>query len=245
MGIQHVYIIALQLLLLQFIFAYLVIFFANKISNIAGNIAFAFFFIIYTLNLLNCFIPSFRINLVQETKLFTEVYNPFQRNDIKQIHDLVDYLNVLTLDTDKRVYINASGEILNNSIIESIDKPYSNNPLHNQCISSDVDLRDGFPTDFLSAAIVVTTEPVELHLREGTQEVVRYLSEQIKDPASPIGKHFMKDSRSFNLDRGVVAYIYIKTSEFSKADLEKIAEYYTNYYPGYDELFAKRILGVK
>lgn len=152
-------------------------------------------------------------------------------------------MNSLTAGTDSRVYIDASGSVLNNSIIDSLDKPYGTSPLNNQCFTADVDLRDGFPVDFLTARIIVTTDPVQLHLAKGTQEVVRYLSEQVTDPSSPIGRHFTVAPVSFQLDDGVTAHVYVKQSEFEESDLQSLADYFTGYYPGYELLFANRIFG--
>lgn len=243
MGIQHVYVIAVEIYLLDVLGIWLIA------DSIKGKITrFTWMMISIAVSLcgfINCFFPQARPVFSRTAQLFGETYNPFQRNDIPTLNNLVSYLNSLTNGTDTKVYIDASGSILNNSIIDSLDKPYGPSPLQNQCWTADVDLRDGFPTDFLTAGIIVTTEPVQLHLAEGTQEVVRYLSQEVKDPSSPIGRHFIKDSTTFSLDDGVVVYIYKKTSDFDRADLQYLADYFTDYYPGNEKIFADRILNTK
>ena len=88
---------------------------------------------------------------------------------------------------------------------------------------------------------MVVTNPVELHLPEGTQEVVRFLSEEIKKSDSPIGRHFEKLDRSYLLDDNVTAYIYKKISDFETSDYQYLANYYDSYYPGMEEMFSDRI----
>ena len=49
--------------------------------------------------------------------------------------------------------------------------------------------------------------------------------------------------KTFVLDRGVSAYVYEKQSDFERADLEYLAEYFSRAYPGRQAIFADRILG--
>lgn len=240
MGIQHIYTIALELFLMDFLCVKLMTDLAKSIKMKVATVGVCL--AVSICGSLNCFFPATRIAFARVSKAFSEEYNPLQRNDIDVLHQLVDYLNSLTEETDTRVYIDASGYILNNSIISSLDKPYGGSPLHNQCTTADVDLRDGFPVDFLSAGIIVTTDPVQLTLAEGTQEVVRFLSQEVTNPNSPIGRHFMEDPTTFTLDSGVVVHIYIKKSGFEESDLQYLADYFTDYYPGEETIFADRIL---
>lgn len=241
MGIHHVYVLAAGFFVTQFLAVLLIGSLFRR--RVAAAVFVAVCLVVSVCGSVNCFFPMTRGAFAPVSKLFSKEYDPFQRNDIAELHRLVNYLNSLTAGTDMRVYIDASGSVLNNSIIDSLDKPYGTSPLINQCTTADVDLRDGFPVDFLTAKIVVTTDPVQLHLAEGTQEVVRYLSEQVMDPSSPIGRHFTEESASFQLDDGVQAHVYVKQSEFEERDLQLLASYFTGYYPGYKSLFADRILG--
>lgn len=241
MGIHHVYILAVGFFVTQFLAVLLIGSLFRR--RVAVAISVAACLAVSVCGSVNCFFPVARGALAPVSRLFPKEYYPFQRNDITELHRLVNYLNSLTAGTDSRVYIDASGSVLNNSIIDSLDKPYGTSPLNNQCFTADVDLRDGFPVDFLTARIIVTTDPVQLHLAKGTQEVVRYLSEQVTDPSSPIGRHFTVAPVSFQLDDGVTAHVYVKQSEFEESDLQSLADYFTGYYPGYELLFANRIFG--
>lgn len=240
MGIQHVYTIAIGLYILFFNGIYQIIYsLKNKRIQICAVVIFIG---VSVLGTMNCFIPSERQKVAKISKLFTETYDPFYRGDIEQLHQLADYLNSLTYGTEKRVYIDASGGILNNSIMDSLNKPYGTCAVNNLCATADVDLRDGFPKDFLSADIVVVTDPIQLHLAEGTQEVVRFLAQEVCNKESPIGRHFEKNDKYFILDDDVKVFIYEKNSDFEKNDLEYLSNYYSEYYPGQEELFKNRIL---
>lgn len=117
--------------------------------------------------------------------------------------------------------------------------PDTDNAVPHMYATCDVDLRDGFPTDFLNAKYVVATDPVQTHLATG-QEVVSYLAEGVQDETSYIGCHF-RFMEQYELDDGVIAKIYEKISGFSEDDLQNLRDYYDALYPGYSSIFAERI----
>lgn len=170
---------------------------------------------------------------------FAQRYYPLQRNDMDAIDSLADRLNELTAETDDHIYVVASGSILNCDILRKADMPYTDNAVPACYDTSDVDLRDGFPTDFLHAKYVVTTDPIQLHLSSG-QEVVSYLAAGVQNESSYIGEHFCY-LEQYQLDDGVTAKIYEKTSEFGESDLQKLRDYYTALYPDSGSIFADRI----
>ena len=210
---------------------------SSKCKFVAGIVA----ALVLCVGAMNCFFPAIRPYVACISSLYSQKYYPMQRSDIEELHSMADFLNDLTDGTEKHVYICASGSVLNASIMESLDKPYNSGALHNMYWTADVDLRDGFNTDFLNADYVVVTDPVQLHLAEGTQEVVRFLCEEIQNPESPVGRHFNKMNQSYLLDNDVTAYIYEKVSDFETSDYQYLADYYDEYYPGMDELFSTRI----
>ena len=140
------------------------------------------------------------------------------------------------------VYVAASGSQLNASILDSLYKPMQTAPMNKLGWTADVDLRDGFPRDYLQADLVVVTDPVQTHLRPGSQEVVRYLVEQTISQDSYLGRHFARVPVEFTLDNNVKVYLYHKISDFSFSDLEKLSEYFMSLYPQANELFEERIL---
>ena len=191
------------------------------------------------------------------------VFQSLVRSDLKELHAMADTLNDMSDQNGTSVYALASGDTLNSGILDSMNKPDQEHAVHRLCVTHDVDLRDGFPKEFLSAGFVVVTDPIDLHLGPGTQEVVRFLAEEIQNPDSPVGRHFVKEGRAFLLDdnirgpvgsyfvkekkgSGMRAYIYRKTNDFTNDDLAYIANYFDTRYPGKRDIFGDRILsGVK
>jgi len=190
----------------------------------------------------NCYFPSARRFIRPFAGIYAQQYNPLQRGDLDELHHVANDLNKLTEGTDDWVYICASGDILNSSVMGALNEPYSEGAVHNLYWTANVDLRDGFPAGFLRAKYVVVTDPVQLHLAEGTQEAVRFPNQEVQNADSPIGRHFRKLPGSFVLDNDVKAYIYQKTSDFERSDLQYLADYYSKLYPGKDGLFTDVIL---
>lgn len=171
--------------------------------------------------------------------VFSERYAPLQRNDIRQLHRLKELLAGLTEESRKHVYIAASGHVLNNDILRKLDMPDTDDALPNMLPTSDVDLRDGFPTGFLTADYVVATDPIQTHLPSG-QQAVSYLAQEVQDADSYLGRHFHVIEQ-ITLDSGVTAFILQKDSEFTDDDLHRLSAYYTALYPENTELFSDRI----
>lgn len=171
--------------------------------------------------------------------LFSEKYQPMRRGDMDQLEALAEYLNGETQNTDQMIYVAASGAVLNCDILRKLYAPDRMNAVPNMYSTNDVDLRDGFPTALLAARYIVTTDPVQLHLASG-QEVVSYPAELIQDGSSYMGRHF-EEIRRFELDDGVTAKVYLRTSEWEAGDLEQMRDYFNALYPGYEEMFGGRI----
>lgn len=170
-----------------------------------------------------------------------DAYVPLRRNDIDELHALRDYLLEKTGPEEKPVYVLASSGVLNDDIIRCLDLPDSLLALPTLLLTNHVDLRDGFPLSFFSAEVVVTTDPIQTHLPAGTQEVVRYLAQQVQDETSPIGQHFRRDQRTFTLDGGVTVYIYDLVSPWLVSDLDPLREYFAGLYLDTPDLFADRL----
>ena len=158
---------------------------------------------------------------------------------MEQLEALAEYLNGETLNTDQRIYVAASGPVLNCDILRKLYAPDTMNGVPNMYNTSDVDLRDGFPAVLLEADYVVATQPVQLHLNSG-QEVVSYPAELIQDGSSYMGRHFEEIQR-FELDGGVIAKVYVRTSAWEPGDLEQMRDHFNALYPGCEEMFGGRI----
>lgn len=240
MGIHHVYCVAGEFCILMILGVYQICLLLRNYKFQLTTLVLCS--VILICGTLNCFVQNVRPAFAPFSRVFSNTYTPLTRSDIPELKNLVNYVNGLTVDTNKHVYVCASGFILNGNIMERLELPYNNNALHNQYRTSDVDLRDGFNVGFLKSEYIIGTDPVQLHLKEGSQEVVRFLNEEVKNESSPIGKHFKKLDASFKLGNNVTAYVYEKVGEFEDEDLRYIADYYSNLYPGKEALFANRIL---
>lgn len=167
-------------------------------------------------------------------------YTPVIRSDMESLHQMEEYLNSLTQDNEDKIYVLASGHVLNSSILKAIEKPNDFEPIKGLLDTNDYDMRDGFPEQFLDASVIVVTDPIELHLAEGTQEVVRFLAQEILDNTSTLGKNY-EMVQEFELQKGVVAKVYKKIDCLDEEDIKYIREYYHNYYPEFDSIMADRI----
>lgn len=247
MSPQHAYIVTIPLLLLLYNGTYQIYYFIlkkTKTSNIAlfQRITVIICAIFWGIGTLNCFIPSIRSAQLNETHLYSENYNPLIRNDIPKLKKLAEYINKQTVNSHQFVYILASSGTLNCSILQSLYKPKKDSAISNLYWTYDVDLRDGFNADFFNASLIVTTDPVQTHLATGSQDDITFLANEVTNPYSPIGRHFSKDNISFQLDNHVVVYIYWRKSDYTQADRQYVADYFSKKYPGKNQLFSDRIL---
>ena len=215
------------------------------IDNTSKSIKYFIKSVLLCLVLFICYVTNFAKALIPfcsakgTNSIYAARYTPLIRNDIIQVNTLVNYLNSLTKDTDKHIYVLASGSILNCDILRKVNMPASFNAIPSMENTCDIDLRDGFPTAVLNTDYIVTTTPVQTHLQTG-QEVISYLADHLQDSTSYIGRHFSK-IYEIELDDNIKALVYEKNSEFLKEDLEKMQQYYTQLYPNEDSLFKDRI----
>ncbi|MEE0130335.1 MAG: hypothetical protein UEL03_02940 [Clostridium sp.] len=184
------------------------------------------------------FVPQMT-NVKEFSGFFSEKYKPLQRNDMDNLNELAEKLRTLTSNTNDHIYVSASGSVLNTDILRKLKMPYEYDIIPNLEPSCEVDLRDGFPTEFLHAKYIVTTDPIQLCLESG-QEIVRYLASNVRDEKSYIGKHYQKIF-SIELDNDCVASVYEKKSEYTRSDLKKIKTHFNEMYPNHPELFEERI----
>lgn len=160
------------------------------------------------------------------------------RDDIPRLHALADAINAENLGG--KVYILSSSIVLDSDLLDALDKPREEKPVRNLMRTMDIDLRDGFPIEFPRAEIVVVATPIQTHLAEGSQEVIRYLGELVLDSNSQIGRHF-RFIREIELGYGVTAKIYRRVSDLSLEDRQLLDSYFSARYPGHDEIFHDRI----
>lgn len=235
MAIQHRMILNLPIFIC---FILLFSFWDSSISTqFISRIIVASCILLQLFNFAKAFMPS--LSASGKFQIFAERYYPFQRNDLDALRQLDNELYSLTVGTDDYIYTVASGVTLNDSILQCIDAPATDRAVPNMFNSNHIDLRDGFPTDFLQARYVVTTTPTQTHLASG-QEIITYLSDSVQNSSNYLGMHFQKIYQ-IELDNHVVAEVYEKISDFTQDDLSKLRTYFCTLYPDSPELFADRI----
>lgn len=164
---------------------------------------------------------------------------PKIRNDFEQIQQILLELDDLTRDTDKKIYVLSSSLSLNSSMLKNscyIFEPELQKLDRKIFVTHDVDKRDGFPFQLLSADFIVTADPVGYHLSPKDQKVVTVLADQILNQKN-IGQAYEKLPFETVLYDGRRVFLYKKTRKFSREELEKTSEMFLTFYPDNRTMF--------
>ena len=160
---------------------------------------------------------------------------PRVRPDLPQVQALTTYLNELTLEGRKTVYVACSGYTLNDDILDNAFWPERVRSLPGLAHPhSHVDRRDGFPQALLSADFVVVSTPVAYHLHPDDQQIVGVFSQRLQDTSS-LGRHY-RTLRSTQLDGGLTAIVLQKTQGYTAADLAALRDTFARAYPDYPRM---------
>ncbi|MBQ3442840.1 MAG: hypothetical protein IJG33_06300, partial [Selenomonadaceae bacterium] len=187
----------------------------------------------------NC-LQTYSFNL---PKPFNTGYTIPIRHDIDELKVFVADLNQLAGE-DKKIYLLASGELYNGTILDKIYMPDNRRALPSLMGGADVDLRDGFPVKFFDADFILVAEPVQTHLLPKNQLVVVKPAELMLKP-SPISKHFKQiKTYTFHPESDGVSSVsfkvYEKISPFAREDIDFVEKIFDELYPNQDELFKNR-----
>ena len=231
-GIHHYWTFLLPLLLLLMLFLSLIMADRRNIYFVICSICF-FYNTIYVY--FGTSMPMMNAAICQR-----DLYVRKNRTDLTAVGELTEYLQ--SIQEDKKIYCIASGSVLNNDILSKYYLPEAC-PLQLSAVSH-VDLRDGFSEEFFTSDIVVTTEPVQIHLREQDQQVITVLQREFADEHSNISSHFEK-VHTTQLADGVTVHVYLKKSGFSVEDISYLEGIYDSLYPDHLELFHDRFEEVK
>ena len=148
------------------------------------------------------------------------------------------------LPSDKKIFLLASSGEYNSTSLKKIYVPEKHDALPNLLNTVDVDLRDGFSTEFFDADFIVIFDPIQTHLLPESQTVVVKPAEIILNP-SPIAEHF-KLIREYKFTPGVgkypevIAKVFEKISAFEKSDIDFVENIFTELYPDKNDLFKNR-----
>jgi hypothetical protein len=172
-------------------------------------------------------------------KFGPQVYNyPNVRNDIEAFERLVDRLDELELNQSGDIYVLASSEILNSSIMRNycvfgVRRRFSCDRILD---ANDVDKRDGFPRQFLHAHYLLVAVPTQYHLRAEDQRVIGVLARKVTE-GDGVGASFERLPGEFKLDNGVSASLFAKVRPLERMALDALEDEFAGYYPDKRELF--------
>ena len=150
-------------------------------------------------------------------------FYPLVRNDLDVLEHLLDRLDELELDQRGDIYVLASSDILNSSILEFTCHfgPRRRFFCDHILGTNDVDKRDGFPRQFLHALYLVVASPTQYHLRAEDQRVIGVLAREVIE-GHGIGASFQRLPGEFKLDNGVNVWVFKKIRPLEKTDLDTL-----------------------
>ena len=164
-------------------------------------------------------------------------YTPKIRYDMDTLSQLVNFLGELSSEGYQKVYCLGSSGIINNDILKKLNAPDFNLPFICMDVSQ-VDLRDGFYTNFFEADVILACNPEQYHLSSG-QELIRQLND-IFLTENEFSRNY-KCVKSFLLDQNVEILVFVKEKKLERSDIEFIQRVSNDLYPNYPEIFDDRI----
>lgn len=234
---EHVYYIFCIQICFSFIIGIIwIINWLKKEKTISMIYAIIVIYVIVNFMVMLCVIPISNKSI----HLFTgNRYESRIRSDIDDLNRLQTYLGEITQTTENdKVYVAASDAILNDDILRRLGAPdYSLS--YTLLSTTHADLVGGFNTEFFDASIVVVTDPIEMHLTQGSQQVLEYIVNQVQDKASTLGNKY-ELRKEFELDNGIVAKVYQRTKAYTRDDILAVQTYFDNKYPDNPEIFSER-----
>lgn len=164
-------------------------------------------------------------------------YIPRVRYDFRALNALERCLEKLKDDGFQNVYCIASSTVFNSDILYKLNAPDINTNISYNS-ATDVDLRDGFNTQFFDADIILACDPPQYHLAHG-QEIILKLNEVMLSDNIFSEKYEVRDE--YILDEGVHVLVFVKREPLEFFEIEYIRNIFEEIYPDYPELFSERI----
>lgn len=189
-------------------------------------------------NFAQALIPQFNLNFNPLHLTANARHFPLIRNDQVQIASLMTYLDQ-TMAPGTTLYVDSSSLILNDDVVRNSCR-YLNLPeirvCNNIIFASNVDLRDGFPRQFINADYILVPNPPQIHLRPVDQRVIWVLEEKLLDQNS-IGSAYSALSKEFILDGGVKVKILKRIRALTPSELDNLSKTFLEFYPTRADLF--------
>lgn len=185
--------------------------------------------------------PASIAEIVLPNPLPSFSYKGPQRADLMELVALRSYMDRLSAKEEKTAAIVASSFNFNNNTYEnlliSLGIPAGEGQKTKMLYVSDVDKRDGFSWNVLSADYLIVTDPVQTHLGEENQQVMALLAHDLLDGTGP-GAAFRPLRQQFTLTGGVKVYIYERTRAVSAEEYRSVSDRLIEKYPEYADLYA-------
>ncbi|MDA8084420.1 MAG: hypothetical protein M0024_12255 [Nitrospiraceae bacterium] len=215
----------------------------ERIKYIPGRIlVLAGFSMVMTVQFVAVFVPDVAARYHAAGVLMSTFrHYPMVRNDLAEMHRLLDTVRKGSDEGEEGIYVVASSTILSDDILKNACRAFQYPARFCGRIShaSHVDKRDGFPEEFLSARYVLVAEPVQYHLAPESQRVVGILADEVAG-GKGIGASFDRLPDAFTLDNNVHVHIYRKREPFAGGALRDLERRFLEYYPDRKDIFAIR-----
>ena len=234
MSLHHRYLVLPSFLLFQGIGIFGIIDLFKKI-NIRYIVA-IILMMIYITNFV------FSINSIKLGNLFTNsLIEPLNICSYDENIKIAKYIEDTYIETGEKTYILASSYIYNDGIIEGYYLP---NMKMSQMLYhvNHIDLRDGFPLQFLEAKSLVVVTPEQYHMRAEDQRVIGILTNAVIN-VPEVAKHYELVSK-WNSDENETIYYLKRISDFDSSAIDYLKNEFNKYYYNYPDLFENRLKSI-
>lgn len=170
--------------------------------------------------------PPFGSSLAQN--LFsTERVQPIQRHDLPEITALMRFIEERSGGASnqppvKDVYLLSSSLFLNSSILSTagfqLKEPLPASDRISQ--THDVDRRDGFPDELVTARIVLVADPIQTHLQK-EQKVLTVPAQMFLEDRG-FARAFTRDPQIFHLDHDVRVYTFERVRPSTPEEIKQL-----------------------
>lgn len=167
-------------------------------------------------------------------------YRGPMRSDLMDLLALHCYVDNLSAKGEKTAAVVSSSLVFNGStyenLLSSLGLPRREGPKTKMLYVSDVDKRDGFSWNALSADYLIVANPVQTHLGEENQQVMALLAHDLLDGTGP-GAAFRPMKSRFTLAGGIQVYVYERTRSVTAEEYQSVSDRLAALYPEYRELY--------
>lgn len=191
------------------------------------------------------FLPRVQPASIAEIKLPNPLpafsYQGPRRTDLMELVALRSYVDNLSVHEEKTAAVVASSFVFNgdvyHNLLMSLGIPEGDGLKTEMLYVADVDKRDGFAWNALTADYLIVTDPVQTHLGEENQQIVSLLAHDLLDGTGP-GAAFQPMRQQFTLAGDIKVYIYERTRDVRPEEYQSVSDRLIETYPDYADLYA-------